>query len=158
VSFRENTRRGRESTRRGLWAVASAAALLCLAGCALSSHRLIGTPRPAISPDQVRVYTETPARPFQQIALVSASSRRSGSFTYEGKAEAVIQRLKVEAAKLGANGVLLEGISEESGGALGTDLGTSYEGPRGTIDLGLGVTTFLVSRYGSGIAIYVAAD
>lgn len=137
---------------------AAAAVILCLAGCAFSSRQLIGTPRPAISPDQVQLYTEAPARPYLRIALVSASSKRSWSFTSEGKAEAVIRRLKVEAAKVGANGVLLRGISEESGGALGTEFGTNYEGPRGTIDVGVGATTFLVSRYGSAIAIYIAPD
>jgi hypothetical protein len=115
-------------------------------------------PRAATSPDQVQLYTETPSRPFLRIALVSASSRRSWSFSYEGKAEAVIRRLKVEAAKVGANGVLLQGISEESGGAVGTEVGTNYEGPRGTIDVGVGATTFLTSRHGSGVAIYIAPD
>jgi hypothetical protein len=150
----------REITWRGPRAAASAAAaaILCLAGCASSHHKLIGAPRAAISPDEVQLYTETPARPYLRIALVSASSDRSWSFTYEGKAEAVIRRLKVEAAKVGANGVLLQDISEESGGALGTELGTNYEGPRGTIDLGAGATTFLVSRHGSGVAIYVEPD
>jgi hypothetical protein len=152
--------RCREIAGRGPQGVASAAAaaILCLAGCASSSRRLIGAPRAAISPDEVQLYTETPARPFLRIAFVNASSDRSWALTYEGKAEAVIRRLKVEAAKVGANGVLLQGISEEPGVALGTELGTNYQGPRGTIDLGAGATTFLVSRYGSGVAIYVEPD
>jgi hypothetical protein len=127
-------------------------------GCAASSHRLIGAPRPAISPERVQLYLETPARPYLEIAVLGASSRRSWAFSYEGKAEVVIRRLKEEAAKVGANGVLLKGISEESGGAIGTDLGTNYEGPRGTIDLGVSAGTLLVSRHGSAIAIYLEPE
>jgi hypothetical protein len=129
-----------------------------LAGCAASSYRLIGAPRPAISADQVQLYLETPARPYLEIATLDASSKRSWSFSYEGKAEVVIRRLKEEAARVGANGVLLKGITEESGGAIGTDVGTNYEGPRGTIDLGVGAGTLLVTRYGSAIAIYLAPE
>ena len=87
--------------------------------------------------DEVQLYTETPHRPYERIAVVSASSKRSLSFSSQGKAEVVVKRLKEEAGKLGANGVLLEEISDESGAAVGADVGTSYEGPRGTIDLGV---------------------
>jgi hypothetical protein len=121
----------------------------------VSSHQLIGTARAPIPADQVQLYTETPLRPYERIAVVSASSKRSWSFTFEGKAQVVVRRLKEEAGKLGANGVLLEGISEESGAAIGTDIGRSYEGPRGTIDVGVGVSTLTLQRYGRAIAIYL---
>jgi hypothetical protein len=126
----------------------------CLAGC-VSSHQLIGTARAPIPADRVQLYTEVPHRPFERIAVVSASSKRSWSFTFEGKAEVVVRRLKEEAGKLGANGVLLEGISEESGGAIGADVGTGYEGPRGTVDVGVGASTLMLQRHGRGIAIYL---
>jgi hypothetical protein len=103
----------------------------------------------------VELYLETPSRPYREIAMLDASSKRSWSFGYEGKAEVVIRRLKEEAAKLGANGVLLKGITDEQGPAVGTDMGTHYEGSRGTVDLGLGAGTLLVSRRGSAIAIYL---
>ena len=125
-----------------------------LAAC-VSSHQLIGTARVPIPADEVRLYTEAPSRPYERIAVVSASSKRSWSFTFEGKAEVVVRRLKEEAGRLGANGVLLEGISDEPGATIGTDLGRSYEGPRGTIDLGVGVSTLTLQRYGRAIAIYL---
>jgi hypothetical protein len=103
----------------------------------------------------VQLYLETPARPYVTIATLEASSKRSWTFSYEGKAEVVIRRLKEEAAKLGANGVLLQAITEESGVGVGADLGTNYQGPRGTIDLGVGTGTLLRSRYGSASAIYL---
>ncbi len=133
---------------------ARVAPCIWLAAC-VSSHQLIGAARTPIPADEVRLYTEAPARPYERIAVVSASSKRSFSFTFEGKAEVVVRRLKEEAGKLGANGVLLEGISDEPGAAIGTDVGRSYEGPRGTIDLGVGVSTLTLQRYGRAIAIYL---
>jgi len=127
---------------------------VCLAAC-VSSHQLIGTARAPIPADQVQLYTEVPLRAYERIAVVSASSKRSWSFTFEGKAQVVLRRLKQEAARLGANGVLLEGISEESGAAIGADVGTAYEGPRGTIGLGVGASTLMLQRYGRAIAIYL---
>jgi hypothetical protein len=133
---------------------ARVAPCVCLAAC-VSSHQLIGAARAPIPADQVQLYTETPLRPYERIAVVSASSKRSWSFTFEGKALVVVRRLKEEAGKLGANGVLLEGITDESGAAIGTDIGRSYQGPRGTIDVGVGVSTLTLQRYGRAIAIYL---
>ncbi len=128
--------------------------MLCLAAC-VSTHELIGKTRPPIPPERVQLFLEAPSRPYEQIAVLNTSSKRSFSFTAEGKAEVVIRRLKEEAAKLGANGVLLEEISYESGGAIGSDVGTHYEGPRGTIDVGIGASALMLQRYGRGIAIYL---
>jgi hypothetical protein len=127
---------------------------VCLAAC-VSSHQLIGTAREPVSADRVQLYTEAPHRPYERVAEVRASSKRSWSFTFEGKAEVVVRRLKEEAGKLGANGVLLEGISDDPGAAIGADVGTGYEGPRGTIDVGVGASTLMLQRYGRGIAIYL---
>ena len=103
----------------------------------------------------MQLYTEAPPRPYERIAEVSASSKHSWSFTFEGKAEVVVRRLKEEAGKLGANGVLLEGISDAPGAAIGAGVGTGYEGPRGTIDVGVGASTLMLQRYGRGTAIYL---
>src|SRR5215470_10989710 len=86
-----------------------AAAAVCLTACA-TSHVMIGKARPPISPDVVQVYTRPPNVPYEEIARLDTSSSMSFAFTAQGKTDAVISRLKAEAAKLGANGVLLEGI------------------------------------------------
>jgi hypothetical protein len=138
----------------GFGRAARVAPCIWLAAC-VSSHQLIGAARAPIPADRVQLYTEAPLRPYERIAVVSASSKRSFSFTFEGKAEVVVRRLKEEAGKLGANGVLLEGITDESGGAVGADVGTAYEGPRGTIDVGVGASTLMLQRYGRAIAIYL---
>jgi hypothetical protein len=149
--------RARRGSIRGALALV---ALGCSCACAsrLSSHRLIGAPRAPVSAADVQIYLETPKGAYDQIAVLDASSQRAFAFSYEAKAEVVIRRLKQEAAKVGANGVLLRGISDESGGAVGTDVGSYYEGPRGTIDLGFGATAVMLSRHGSGIAIYLKPE
>ena len=133
------------------------ALILLLAGCA-SSYELIGTVRPPIAPGQVQLYLEPPKRAYQQIAIIRASSRHSLSFTSQGKAEVVVKRLKAQAAKLGANGVLLEQITDEPDETAVAGVGTSYESPRGTVDIGVSASALLMKRYGHAIAIYLPAD
>jgi hypothetical protein len=133
----------------------SIAMILCMAACA-SPTQLIGQARPPTSPDQVQLYLEPPARAYDRIAVLSASSKRSFAWSAQGKAEVVIRRLKQQAAALGANGIVLQGITDESNGSIGTNVGTQYEGGRGTIDLGFGISALTLRRYGSAIAIYLA--
>jgi hypothetical protein len=133
------------------------ALILTLAGCA-SSYQLIGQVRPPIPPDQVQLYLEPPKREYQQIAIIKTSSKRSFSFSSQGKAEVVVKRLKAQAAKLGANGVLLKQITDEAEETVSAGLGSSYEGARGTIDVGASASALLMKRYGHAIAIYLPAD
>ena len=133
------------------------ALILLLAGCA-SSYELIGTGRPPIAPGQVELYLEPPKREYQQIAIIRTSSKHSLSFTSQGKADVVVKRLKAQAAKLGANGVLLKQITDEPDETVGAGVGSSYEGPRGTIDVGVSASALLMKRYGHAIAIYLPAD
>src|ERR1700675_3804588 len=112
-----NTALGRSALNR-LFAVAGLIAVL--AACAASeSFVLVGTARPAISPAEVKIYSHPPPT-FEEIALLNASS--NSVFTPGGQktVDTVIERLKEQAAKLGANGVILEGFSDRETGALGT--------------------------------------
>ena len=96
--------------------------VLLLGGCA-SSHVMIGEVRPPISPDQVKLYLHPPEK-YEEIAIIDASSRRSIVFTDQQKMNKVIARLKEEAAKVGANGILIQGTGDEQAGAVGTGAGT----------------------------------
>ncbi|HTB28281.1 MAG TPA: hypothetical protein VK715_04945 [Steroidobacteraceae bacterium] len=147
-----------------LWRTAAFMAVLGmaasnLAGCIssrdLKSHELLGGARPALPADSVQLYLEPPSRRYVEIAVLHSSSRRSWSFTAQSKADVVVRRLKEEAASLGANGVLLQEIADRPGTAVDTDLGANYMGPRGTVDLGIGVSAVTLQRYGSAIAIYL---
>jgi hypothetical protein len=127
----------------------------CISSSDLKSHELLGGARPALPADAVQLYLEPPSRGYEEIAVLHSSSRRSWSFSARSKADVVVRRLKEEAASLGANGVLLQEIADRPGAAVGTDLGASYMGPRGTADLGIGVSALTLQRYGSAIAIYL---
>jgi len=129
--------------------------IVALSACA-TRPQLVGRARPSISPTDVQLYLEPPARAYESIALLDASSQHALAFTPEAKAEVVIRRLKEQAAKLGANGVLLEQIADDPDAtALTGGMGTEYLGRRGTIDLG--VSAVLTGpKFGRGTAIYLA--
>lgn len=127
------------------------AAALCvaLAGCA-SSSVLVGTRRPEIEPDQVKLYLAPPAQ-FEQVALLEASSNGAFALTSRQKTNKVVERLKAEAATLGANGVLLQGIGNEYAGSVGTGTATMY----GNTAVGMGFSAPVMNKAGSAIAIWV---
>jgi hypothetical protein len=135
-------------------AVLAASIALCISACA-TSHVMIGKARPPISPDVVQIYTRPPNAPYEEIARLETSSQGSFAFTAQGKTDAVIKRLKTEAAKLGANGVLLEGVGDQPSGAIGTGGGsTSYSGGS-SVGGGIGISAGLTRKVGGGIAIYI---
>jgi hypothetical protein len=85
---------------------------VAIAGCA-TSHVMVGKARPPISPDQVQIYLHPPTSKYEEIAVLDTSSKGSFSITAQGKTNAVVDRLKAEAAKLGANGILLSGVGDQ---------------------------------------------
>jgi hypothetical protein len=68
--------------------------------------------------------------------------------------DAVMQRLRKEAASLGANGILLQSTGTESGGGIGTGVGTGF-GVGGGLSIGTGIFTTSDNKTGRGLAIYV---
>jgi hypothetical protein len=135
--------------------VASALILAVLAGCVSSRAVLVGRARPPISPDRVQVYLQPPESSFEQIANLTASSRGSLALTTHGKIDKVIERLKRQAARLGANGVLLHGVGAQSAGSIGAGVSTESESGHSPYGLGFGASVFLSQESGDGVAIYV---
>jgi hypothetical protein len=129
-------------------------AALALTACA-TSHVMIGQARPPISPEDVQVYTRPPTVPYDEIAKLQTSSGGSFSFTAQSKTDAVIKRLKTEAAKLGANGVLLEGMGDRPSGSIGTGGGTESYSGRSAVGGGVGINLGMSQKVGGGVAIYV---
>lgn len=128
--------------------------MLGIAACA-TSHVLIGKARAPISPDQVRIYTRPPLTHYEEIAQLSTSSQGSFSITAQGKTDAVINRLKAEAAKLGANGVILQGIGDQSSGSVGTGGGSTTYSGGGMMGGGIGLNLQTTRKVGDGLAVYV---
>ncbi len=130
---------------------------LFLAACATSSHVIVGTTRPPISPDQVRLYFTPPAR-FEEVAILDSSSKNSWAVTDQGKMDKAIQRLKEEAAKLGANGVLLRGAGDQYGGSVTTGTATAVAYGNTATGFGTGLAVPVMHKAASGVAIYVIED
>jgi hypothetical protein len=143
--------------KRTLTVVGVIGALLtaALAGCVSSQVGVVGHARPAISPDQVQIFLQPPESPYEQIANLSASSGGSFALTGAGKINKVIERLKKEAAKLGANGILLHGVGDQSAGSVGAGISTETNSPHSPYGLGFGASAFFFEKSGEGVAIYV---
>ena len=136
---------------------AAAISLACfsIAGCQ-TSHILVGQARPPISPDQVVVYLHPPADKYEEIALLDTSSKNSFSITAQGKTNAVIDRLKKEAASLGANAILLSTLGDQASGSVGSGIGRATSNGRTAFGTGFGVSGTVFQKKGDGLAIYVA--
>ena len=151
----DSGRRATFGTRvRALMAVLSLAGAV-LTACAPSSHILLGRARPPIRPDQVRIYSHPPATPFEEIATLDASSKSAFSTGGQKAVDKVIERLKIEAAQLGANGVILEGFSDAETGSIGTGVGSDSYGSHSAVGVGVGGSLGIYKKTGHGDAIYV---
>jgi hypothetical protein len=133
---------------------AATLAVIAMAGCQ-TSHVLVGQPRTPISPDQVVIYLHPPADKYEEIALLDTSSKNSFSFTAQGKTNAVIERLKKEAASLGANGILLSGVGDQAAGSVGSGIGGATSNGHTALGIGFGSSSTVYQKKGDGVAIYV---
>jgi hypothetical protein len=82
---------------------------MSLAACASGSAIVTGAKRTPLDPSHVRLYAEAPAK-YEVIGVVSAKS--AAGLTAQGSEDYAVQELKNQAAKLGANGVLLEATGQ----------------------------------------------
>ena len=85
--------------------------ILLLINCHPVSHIVVGKKREATNPTDVKVYLDYPES-YEKIALVDAGSNFSFKdpvilFAWQSKMNKALERLKVEAASLGANGILI---------------------------------------------------
>src|SRR3984893_17080880 len=138
-------------------AIVAALAFVALSGC-VTSHIMVGQARPPISPDQVQIYLHPPANKYVEIALLDTSSKGAFAFSAQGKTNAVIDRLKAEAAKLGANGILLESVGDQAGGSVGTGFGSATATGHSAFGVGFGSSSTVYHKKGDGLAIYVEPD
>ena len=125
-----------------LWLILS-----LIIGCVPVSHIVVGETREPIHPSNVKIYIDYPEK-YEKIALIDAGSNFAFKdpailFTWQSKMDKVTERLKIEAAKLGANGILIVNTdnkihqSVRSDGEGGSQISSSTE------------------KFGKAIAIYV---
>jgi hypothetical protein len=130
---------------------------MALVGCAPTSSIVVGNKRPAINPSQVKLYLRPPQK-YEEIALLETSSKSSWAPSDQDKTNVVIERLKLEAAKMGANDILLQNTGNQSAGSIST--GTTTAGANGNTIKGYnsGIATNIFHKAGSGLAIFVTEE
>ena len=85
-----------------------------LIGCATGSAIVTGSRRPPLNPNDVKIYLEPPAS-YEIVGLVEAES--DVEFSTQAAMDRVFDELKRQAARIGANGVLLTNTGSKTGGA-----------------------------------------
>ncbi len=125
-----------------------------LAACAPSSHIVVGTVRPPIAPSEVKIYLQPPPS-FDEVAVLNASADSMFGTGGQSSVDKVIQRLKEEAAKLGANGIILEGMSDQQTGSLGGGSGSTSFSGSSAVGVGLGGSLGIFKKTGQARAIFV---
>ncbi|MEO6137521.1 MAG: hypothetical protein ABIP11_02500 [Luteimonas sp.] len=129
-------------------------AALVIAGCSSTSRVMLGPTYPPLSPEQVRIYYQPPPR-YREVALLETES---GGFTYgeQNKMNAVLNKLRVEAARLGANGVLFQGTQNGYGGSgVGVGVGGGHFGGHSGFGGSVGVDLSPSQKHARGMAIFV---
>jgi hypothetical protein len=142
----------------GRWLTLAVVVALNLAACTTPNTVVVtGTSRPAIAAADVKIYSHPPPV-FEEVAILNASS--SHMFTTGGQAtvDKVIADLKAQAAKLGANGVILEGFSDSQTGSVGTGVGSSSVSGNSATGVGVGGSLGIYNKTGHGRAIYVEPE
>ena len=123
--------------------------LLATAGSASTSKVMLGQARAPVDPAQVQIYSTPPAGSQEIAQLESASAVGFGT---QGQTDAAVERLKREAAALGANGVILMGVGS-SGSPVGMSVGAGSYGSRVGGGVGIGIPT--TQKRAAGVAIWV---
>ncbi len=115
--------------------------LILLIGCASGSTIVTGTPRTPIDPNSVKLYVQEPVN-YEVIGLVEASS--DSGWTAQESQDYAIDELKNQAAKIGANGVLLNTTGSKTSTMVGTTTG------------GIFYAVPIEAKTVSGVAIFVS--
>lgn len=116
-------RANRTDTRvRGCRFLVGLSLILVLTACSGNSNILTGTARSPVASEAVKLYTSPPVH-YEVIGLVRSESVIG--MTQQQDTDRAVANLKTEAAKLGANGVLLTDVNEGGNAIAGTLIGSS---------------------------------
>ena len=96
-----------------------------LGACASGTTLVTGTKRTATNFEQVKIYQVPPAN-YEVIARVEASSEMG--LTDQQSLDFALEEVKKQAAKVGANGVILNAVGKESTGGFGNFFSNGYGG------------------------------
>lgn len=129
--------------------------IVFLNGCTLTrgSSVVVGKVRAPISASEVKLYTKLPAK-YKEIAIVSADSRNDFA-SKQNLTDAAINRLKEEAAKVGANGILLNSVGDYYIGSSGVVISPNTNNP---VTTGTAAMNARTGKEARGMAIYVVEE
>ena len=116
-----------------------------LGSCASGTTLVTGIKRTAVEYESVKIYHAAPSN-YEVIAMVQASSELG--FTDQNNLDMALKEVKKQAAKVGANGIILKKMGKESSGSFGNFFSNGYGG-------GFFVGGEDYSQVISGTAIYV---
>lgn len=103
------------------------------------------------------MYTQAP-KDFEEIAVLNASKDSISTAGGERAIARMIESMRAQAAKLGANGLLLEDFSDSDPVAVGTGIGSQTFTHNGSIDLGVGGSLGIVKKAAQARAIFVTHE
>ena len=133
------------------------AVCVSISGCAPAPPKLAGPARAPIPVEQVMIYDVPPAN-AQDVAILHASSHSVFSPGGPSATDKVVQRLKVQAAQLGDNGVVLQGFSDRQTASLGTGVGSESYGRSTAVGVGASGSFGVFKKTGEALAIFVPAS
>ncbi|MBI3191480.1 MAG: hypothetical protein HYZ36_02365 [Pedosphaera parvula] len=81
-----------------------------LSGCATGTTLATGNSRPPTNPQQITLYTAPPPGTYDILGMVDAKTRGH----HQASLDRATNELKKQAAKLGANGILLSGAPQRN--------------------------------------------
>ena len=117
--------------------------LFALLNCTTSSIVITGDVRPPITSAEVKIFLDAPQE-YETIALIEASV--DVGFSKQKAQDRVIEKLKTEAAKLGANGVILKNMGTKSGGNVGFSADGIYFGSGNDTKIVQAIAIFFISK------------
>lgn len=117
-------------------------------GCATGTHILTGKQFPTLKPEQVTLYQIPPPK-FEIVGIVNAQSPGR----YQHNMDDAIDALKQQAARMGANGIILGNVNPGSE-STGVGVGSAYG--NGTAFSGSSVAVSSSGIQLSGQAIHVS--
>jgi hypothetical protein len=132
-------------------------AFFALAACAVTHETsvLVGTPRAPTTPEQVKLYTSPPKK-YTEIALISADAAHD-FMEKQALLDTAVLNAKKQAAKVGANGILLDGLGDFQVGSSGVIV-MQPSVARGAPAIGTGSANVRTGKQVSGKAIYVTEE
>lgn len=105
-----------KKNNKGMSKIITSFFLFTLISCATGSIIMVGKARPAITISEVSMYIDPP-RKFETIGIIEASS--DIDFSRQVTQDRVMDKLKSQAALVGANGVLLLDTGSKDSGSTG---------------------------------------